>query len=614
MRTWTSRFIALSLVLAGCTGRVGEPDDSNPPRPGVTCDPGFELVAGACQDIDECSTTSVGCDINAACVNQPGSFSCVCNDGFSGDGTTCTAEPDRCDDFAAILSAPANNCTTCHDTTPGVEGGDLDLVSANAGALMLNRRSGNTKCRDELLIDAAQPQNSLILKLVDPVRYAAWGDDACIGSMPFNGNGVSSADVACFEQWVQDVVDNNEAPPPPAVTPFEPMPAASALSKIKMILHGGSVTNGELATASQANGVLNREGLRTVITDWSTTPAFQNKMRAFLELSLQQDEINPRNQPYRDQLDPIGGSDNEINTQLLFPSFEQSFVRTALNIVQSGGDFRQVVTTRRWQVTTAILAALVYADRSRNPVRFERLAHLTEADYRDWRNVTFVQAANADEVPQFENNAAFVASLRSIGNNGSINLRAPRVGFFSTPTFYESWETNEDNQFRVTTNQAVLAALDILFEAGDTTSQDNLNGLNEDHSDPSSACYQCHRMLDPMRLSFQNIYNYKYRVVNNPETELQPSFAFKGTTRALAPWMSLRRLSSTTRASRPLGFKSSACGRIRSAAWKTTLSFCGSPQPFPKIGTSWRCWSICSARRWLQAHRSPKRTTIVSSS
>ncbi|MEL7369783.1 MAG: hypothetical protein AAFN74_12775, partial [Myxococcota bacterium] len=318
----------------------------------------------------------------------------------------------------------------------------------------------------------------------------------------------------------------NEAPPPPAVTPFEPMPAASALTKIKMILHGGAVTNEELTTVSQENGALNPEGLRTVIADWSATPEFQAKLQAFLELSLQQDEINPR-QPYRDQLDQIGGNDNQINTQLLYPSLERSFVRTAWNIVQNGGDFRQVVTTRRWQVTTAILAALVYIDRTRNPVRFEFLEHLTEADYSDWRNVTFVQASSAEEVPQFANTAAFVRSLRTIGNNGTLNLRAPRVGFFSTPTFYESWETNEDNQFRVTTNQAVLAALDILFEAGDTTQHETLEGLNEDHSAPDSACYQCHRMLDPMRLQFQNVYSFRYRVLNEPRTQ-QPGFAFQG--------------------------------------------------------------------------------------
>ena len=43
-----------------------------------------------CSDIDECSTAKHNCDNNANCQNSPGSFSCSCNNGFSGDGVQCT--------------------------------------------------------------------------------------------------------------------------------------------------------------------------------------------------------------------------------------------------------------------------------------------------------------------------------------------------------------------------------------------------------------------------------------------------------------------------------------------------------------------------------------------
>ena len=541
----TSRFFALTLMgIVACSGQVGDSTDPTtpgtnppPPPPPGSCLTGFEMVDGTCQDIDECSLAATGCDVNAACVNEPGTFSCVCNPGFEGNGASCTATVDRCEDFKAILAAPTNRCTVCHDTTPGVEGGNLDLLSEGAGATLLNRRSGNTRCRDQLLIDAANPENSLILKLVDPARYAAWGDDACIGMMPFGGGGVSAEDVTCFEKWVQDVVDNNTAPPPPPVVPFDPAPGEAVLSKAKFILHGGAVTDAELAAVTLDTGALNVEGLRTTIRSWMDTPEFENKVRSFLKLSLQQDEINPRNQPYRDQFDPIAGNDVVIDRNAFFRNLEDSFVHTAWQIVSTNGDFREVATTRRWQVTTAMLTALVYADVNANPVRnndnrFERFAHLTAADYNDWRPVNLVQANDASEVPQFANTAAFAASIRAIGANGSLPLRAPRVGFFNTPVFFESWETNEDNQFRVTTNQALLAALDILFEAGDLTPQDNLNGLAEEHAMPDTACYQCHRSLDPMRLQFSNVYNFRYRVRTNIETDLAPSFAFQGYTAA----------------------------------------------------------------------------------
>ena len=42
-------------------------------------------------DIDECQEQSP-CDANAMCTNTLGSFTCVCNDGYQGDGLTCTGQ------------------------------------------------------------------------------------------------------------------------------------------------------------------------------------------------------------------------------------------------------------------------------------------------------------------------------------------------------------------------------------------------------------------------------------------------------------------------------------------------------------------------------------------
>jgi len=40
-------------------------------------------------DINECLTNNGGCDVNANCTNSQGSFSCACNSGYSGNGTSC---------------------------------------------------------------------------------------------------------------------------------------------------------------------------------------------------------------------------------------------------------------------------------------------------------------------------------------------------------------------------------------------------------------------------------------------------------------------------------------------------------------------------------------------
>ena len=44
-------------------------------------------------DINECDEKTHNCIDNAHCENTDGSFHCVCNTGFSGDGTTCDGKP-----------------------------------------------------------------------------------------------------------------------------------------------------------------------------------------------------------------------------------------------------------------------------------------------------------------------------------------------------------------------------------------------------------------------------------------------------------------------------------------------------------------------------------------
>ena len=43
-------------------------------------------------DIDECSTTTHNCNLNANCANTDGSFKCVCKEGYTGDGMSCSGK------------------------------------------------------------------------------------------------------------------------------------------------------------------------------------------------------------------------------------------------------------------------------------------------------------------------------------------------------------------------------------------------------------------------------------------------------------------------------------------------------------------------------------------
>jgi len=60
------------------------------------------------EDIDECAEGTDNCDINAACTNTDGGFSCGCNAGFEGDGITCT-------DIDDCASNPCENGGACTD-------------------------------------------------------------------------------------------------------------------------------------------------------------------------------------------------------------------------------------------------------------------------------------------------------------------------------------------------------------------------------------------------------------------------------------------------------------------------------------------------------------------
>jgi EGF domain len=55
----------------------------------------LELSSFVCvslSDIDECSTNNGGCNANAVCTNNPGSFTCICVTGYGGNGIICSGK------------------------------------------------------------------------------------------------------------------------------------------------------------------------------------------------------------------------------------------------------------------------------------------------------------------------------------------------------------------------------------------------------------------------------------------------------------------------------------------------------------------------------------------
>ena len=57
----------------------------------------YELIISlvVSSDVDECSAGSGPCDENADCTNSDGSYSCICKQGFTGNGTLCQGNKEK---------------------------------------------------------------------------------------------------------------------------------------------------------------------------------------------------------------------------------------------------------------------------------------------------------------------------------------------------------------------------------------------------------------------------------------------------------------------------------------------------------------------------------------
>jgi hypothetical protein len=128
-----------------CASSPCDPNASCVDSPGggftCTCNTGFTGDGTTCTDVDECAAGSNPCDVNATCTNEPGSFSCACNPGYAGNGFTCTAECDPpctgTDVCAACTGActeqpPAKCCPTAKRT--------------NCSGVCVNTRTNDNNC------------------------------------------------------------------------------------------------------------------------------------------------------------------------------------------------------------------------------------------------------------------------------------------------------------------------------------------------------------------------------------------------------------------------------------------------------------------------------------
>jgi hypothetical protein len=469
-------------------------------------------------------------------------------------------------DISGVLSKTENGCTNagCHGT--GFQAG-LDLLSPGRDERLLQMASTRDACGQPLL-DARDPSNSTLARVVDAKLTTA---RSCGVMMPLgSGAGLSGADLECFRGWVAGL--SGRVTSSVARAPFEATAPLSYVNKVKTLLTGHAASSAEVARVESSP-----EALHGLLAEWLKTPEFADKLAEFLSVALQQRIVGSLD----DQFRRLQG--NPSNLKALRANLEESFVRTATDIVQSDRPFTEVATTRRWALTTASLSALAFLDTTAKTARAEKhrvvnepepglpklplsLAYSVEhhvwsapakdgcdsksldstglfklllgfeackprpnrfddtlikpADFEDWRFVEIQSPAPNEEPTAFYD-------LDSLRQATTVKLAQPRAGFFTTPAFFANWETNEDNQFRVTTAQTLIVALGESFSASDATVPVRLDALAKEHAQPGSACYGCHQFLDPMREYFRKDFDFDYRQTAQPSANTA-SFAFHG--------------------------------------------------------------------------------------
>ncbi len=398
--------------------------------------------------------------------------------------------------FIKFKKAIDKNCNACHTSVNSLTPGVSDFASLKTEDDWANHPLK--------LVVAGDLRKSLVYYRM---RFAKTITGSASSNMPFE---TAEAPDNMTQQDADDIANYIMSLGSTTVT--EQAADLGTLAKIKMVLNGKAISTLDVAsTLKDGSSILiDEEKLKARVQIWLQEPEGQEKLKNFFMLALGQNQL----EGFSNNL--LGFVQANNNREVRFrENMSESFARTALKIVNEDQPFTNIVSSRNHAMTSALLSGYRYVDASgaqsvpMNSRAFrDHLRALPVGDFTDWRFVNLTNRNN-DNPTAFDD----MAALRAVADNDDFSLQIRRVGFFSTLAFQVKWMTNVDNDFRVTANQALIGALNKTFEAGDATAHgEDLSALDSDHAAPGTACYQCHRLLDPMRAVFRQSMNENYRV------------------------------------------------------------------------------------------------------
>ena len=171
---------------ATCSDPLSQQGVVNTAEELCACNDGWTGDGTTCADINECMLETDNCHDDAVCTDTDGGFTCECKDGYSGDGvSSCDVIPDN-------ECAPTNPCgdnTMCNDPTPTATSTGDYVCSCASGFSGTTTTGGPASCANINECDL-QTDNCH----ADAVCTDTVGSFSCNCKDGFSGDGVSSCD------------------------------------------------------------------------------------------------------------------------------------------------------------------------------------------------------------------------------------------------------------------------------------------------------------------------------------------------------------------------------------------------------------------------------------